>query len=248
MLAVFVFVGIYGTGCAKKVVPQPAAKVVEPAPAKPAPPPVPRVYLSASPSAITRGQSSILTWKSENASSVTLDGGIGTVSNTGTRAITPQSSATYTAVATGPGGTSESSVRITVTEAAATPPSPPRVSDAEFFQNRVRDIFFDFDNYDIRGNQQPTADQDSRALMERAKLRFTIEGYCDERGSEKYNLALGDRRANAAKEYLVNRGITGNRIDTVSYGKERPFDPGHNETAWAKNRRAHFVLKQETYP
>jgi peptidoglycan-associated lipoprotein len=76
-----------------------------------------------------------------------------------------------------------------------------------------------------------------------AQLNFSIEGHCDERGSEKYNLALGDRRANSTKEFLVGQGIAATRIETVSYGEERPFDPGHDEGAWAKNRRAHFVMK-----
>jgi peptidoglycan-associated lipoprotein len=132
---------------------------------------------------------------------------------------------------------------VTVEEPAVTPPSPPIISDADFFQTRVQDIFFDFDKYDIRSDQQATADNDARSLAERSNLKFTIEGHCDERGSEKYNLALGDRRANAAKAYLVAHGVSTDRIDTISYGKERPFDPGHNEEAWAKNRRAHLVLR-----
>jgi peptidoglycan-associated lipoprotein len=72
---------------------------------------------------------------------------------------------------------------------------------------------------------------------------ITIEGHCDERGTKAYNLALGEKRANAAKDYLVAMGVNASRISTVSYGKERPFDSGHSEAAWAKNRRAHFVVK-----
>jgi peptidoglycan-associated lipoprotein len=75
-------------------------------------------------------------------------------------------------------------------------------------------------------------------------VNITIEGHCDERGTKAYNLALGEKRANAAKEYLVALGVSGSRIATVSYGKERPFDPGHDEAAWAKNRRAHFVVNR----
>ncbi len=117
------------------------------------------------------------------------------------------------------------------------------ISDSEFFQTRVQDIFFDFDKYDIRSDQQATADNDAGALAERSNIKFKIEGHCDERGSEKYNLALGDRRANAAKAYLVAHGVSADRIDTISYGKERPFETGHNEEAWSKNRRDHLVLK-----
>ena len=79
-------------------------------------------------------------------------------------------------------------------------------------------------------------------MKKNPQYSLLIEGHCDERGTEQYNLALGDRRANAAKEYIVALGIDGNRIRTVSYGEERPFDPGHDEAAWAKNRRAHLVI------
>ena len=84
---------------------------------------------------------------------------------------------------------------------------------------------------------------DAGALAERTEIRLTIEGHCDERGSEKYNLALGDRRANATKEFLVSQGVAANRLDTISYGEERPFVQGNTEEAYQKNRRAHFVLK-----
>lgn len=245
IVAVLVFAGLYGAGCSKKVAPQPAMKVAEPAPAKPAPPPpVPTISLSASPSMITRGQSTTLSWRSDNASSVTLDDGLGTVPGSGTRMVSPRDSRTYTALATGPGGNASASTRITVEEPPVTPPPPPRISDAEFFQTRVQDIFFAYDKYDIRSDEQPIAAADIAALAERQDIRFMIEGHCDERGSEKYNLALGDRRANAAKAYLVAHGVLADRIDTISYGKERPFETGNNEAAWAKNRRAHFVLKQ----
>lgn len=237
-------VGVCTTSCSKKVAAQAPMKMVETAPPKPAPPPpAPSISLSASPSTIMRGQTTTLIWNASNATSVTLDGGLGAVSSSGQRLITPLKSTTYTAMAHGPGGDTSSSTRVTVEEPAATPPSPPMISDSEFFQTRVQDIFFDFDKYNIRSDQQPTADDDASALKDRSTIKFTIEGHCDERGSEKYNLALGDRRANAAKAYLVSHGISADRVDTISYGKERPFDTAHNEEAWAKNRRAHFVVK-----
>lgn len=131
-----------------------------------------------------------------------------------------------------------------MTEPPAPPPPAPRpISDAEFFSNNVKDVFFDFDKYDIRAEAQTTLQGDERAFRDRGNIRFTIEGHCDERGSEKYNLALGDRRANAAREYLVNLGVAADRVDTISYGKERPFCSEHNEDCWQQNRRAHFVLK-----
>jgi len=104
-------------------------------------------------------------------------------------------------------------------------------------------VYFDFDKYDLRADAIVTLDQNAAALKERSGIHLIIEGHCDECGSEKYNLALGDRRAQAARKYLVARGVEVDRIDTISYGEERPFDPGHNEEAWAKNRRAHFVVR-----
>jgi peptidoglycan-associated lipoprotein len=85
--------------------------------------------------------------------------------------------------------------------------------------------------------------QNARALNERRGIRITIEGHCDERGSEAYNLALGDKRANAAKEFLVAQGIDPARIDIISYGEERPFAQGHDEETWKQNRRAHFAMR-----
>jgi peptidoglycan-associated lipoprotein len=234
--------GVWTGGCAKKAVPQPAAKAVEPEPAKPTTPaPAPTISLSAQPSAITKGQSTVLSWKSSNATAVELDGGIGTVANSGRVTLEPSSSVTYTAKATGLGGSAVASTRITVNMPVVL--SKPQLSDRQFFEKRIGDVFFDYDQYDMRTDQQGTAEDNARALKERPNLRFTIEGHCDERGSEKYNLALGDKRANVVKAYLVDKGIPADQIDTTSYGKERPFDPGHNEQAWAVNRRGHFVLK-----
>jgi peptidoglycan-associated lipoprotein len=241
-----VAVVIMGTGCAKKVTPPPAVPKTEAPP--PAPPtPAPTIALSASPAAIEKGQSSTLTWSTTNASSVTISGGVGTVEASGNRNVSPSESTTYTARASGAGGTATAEARVTVTAPpAAEAPKPVRISDAEFFAANVKDVYFDYDKYDIRDDSANTLKMDARALSdsERSRLRFTIEGHCDERGSEKYNLALGDRRANSAKEYLVNLGISADRIDTISYGKERPFCTESNEECWQQNRRAHFVLKQ----
>jgi peptidoglycan-associated lipoprotein len=124
-----------------------------------------------------------------------------------------------------------------------TPPPPPAISDSEFFSSNIKDAFFDYDQYSIRDDARVALQNDARALGVRSGIRFTIEGHCDERGSEKYNLALGDRRANAAKEFLVTQGVNSSRIDTISYGKERPFCEEHNEECWQLNRRAHLVLR-----
>jgi peptidoglycan-associated lipoprotein len=108
------------------------------------------------------------------------------------------------------------------------------------FQNQ--DILFDFDKYDLRPDARSVLDRKVAFMNENASVRSQIEGHCDERGTNAYNLALGERRANAARQYLTTAGVSAGRLSTISYGEERPLDPGHNESAWARNRRAHFVV------
>ncbi len=240
-LAVFIVVGL--SGCAKKVAPPPAMKLTSSVPAPVPSPPSPTISISASPDPITRGASTTLSWASTNSNSVTIDSGIGAVLASGSRTVSPADSTTYTATASSPGGTATASTRVTVISPPAPAPAPKPLSDSEFFASSIRDVYFDFDKYDIRPEAQTTLDEDAKDLSQRPGIRFVIEGHCDERGSEKYNLALGDRRAQSAKQFLEAQGVSGERIDTVSYGKEHPFDPGHDEEAWAKNRRDHFALK-----
>ena len=106
----------------------------------------------------------------------------------------------------------------------------------------LQPVFFELDSADLSGAGQATLQENAGVLKKYATWQITIEGHCDERGSAEYNLALGERRALAARDYLVSLGIPATRVRTVSYGKEFPFDPAHTEAAWAKNRRAHFVI------
>ncbi len=106
----------------------------------------------------------------------------------------------------------------------------------------LRPVFFALDQHEIDGQGQQLLQQNADVLKRYPSWQITIEGHCDERGTAEYNLALGERRAIAARNYLVSLGIPADRIRTVSYGKEFPFDPGHTEEAWSKNRRAHFVV------
>ena len=108
----------------------------------------------------------------------------------------------------------------------------------------IRDAFFNYDEATLDGDAQAALSASATWLKSAQGSTYgvLIQGHCDERGTEQYNLALGDRRANIARDYLVSLGVDGSRIRTVSYGEERPFDPGHDEAAWAKNRRAHLVL------
>jgi peptidoglycan-associated lipoprotein len=106
----------------------------------------------------------------------------------------------------------------------------------------IQDAFFEYNDSSLTANAQNALTSSANWLKKNPQYNLLIEGHCDERGTEQYNLALGDRRANQAKEYLVTLGVDAGRIRTVSYGEERPFDPGHDEAAWAKNRRDHLVL------
>jgi len=106
----------------------------------------------------------------------------------------------------------------------------------------LKDIHFDFDRYNIRPAEAEILKENSALLKKYPGMKFQIEGHCDERGTGEYNLALGERRANSAKKYLVSLGISPSSISTISFGEERPFDQGHHEDAWTKNRRAHFVI------
>jgi peptidoglycan-associated lipoprotein len=122
------------------------------------------------------------------------------------------------------------------------PPAGPSISQQEFQAFQNQDIYFDFDKYDLRTDARTILDRKASFLNQNSSVRVQIEGHCDERGTVEYNLALGERRANAAKQYLTTAGISAGRLSTISYGEERPLDPGHNEAAWAKNRRDHFVI------
>jgi len=167
------------------------------------------------------------------------------VEASGSRTVTPSSSTTYRARATGPGGAANAEARITVISEGpeVAPLSPRPLRDEEWFPLSIKDALFDYDKYDLRDDARQALLDDSRALKERPNIRITIEGHCDERGSEAYNLALGAKRASVAKDFLVAQGIDPARIDIISYGEERPFALGHDETAWQQNRRAHLVMR-----
>ncbi len=125
--------------------------------------------------------------------------------------------------------------------ATAAPGTPPRPS--EFSANAaLKDVYFDFDKYDIRPADAKILDDNSGWLKANDVL-VLIEGHCDERGTNEYNLALGERRAKATMNYLVSQGIQANRITIISYGEERPVCTEHNEACWQKNRHAHFLVK-----
>lgn len=234
------------SGCSKKTpISTPSSKIPsETESSASAPIPAPTLSLRVNPTAIEKGQATTLSWNSENATSVTIDNGVGTVEPSGSREVRPSVSTTYMARATGRGGSAVAEARVTVTApSAVTPPPLSSITDSEFFAANIRDIFFDYDQYSIREDARAILESNARALRQRPSLRITIEGHCDERGSEKYNLVLGDRRANATKDFLVSLGIDPSRIETISYGEEQPFCEEHGEECWQLNRRAHFVMR-----
>jgi len=220
-------------GCKKK-------EVAPPPP--PPPPPQPTASLTANPNSIQQGESTTLTWQTTNATDVTLEG-MGTVEANGSRQVTPTQSTTYRLTAKGAGGTQEATARVTV----AMPPPPPQAaapSDEEMFNQNIKDAFFDYDKSDIRPDAQQALMADAAFLQQHPNIRFLIEGHCDERGSTEYNLGLGDRRATATKDFLVQQGVSADRMRTISYGKEKPFCTEHTEQCWQENRRGHLVFQR----
>ncbi|HKO04458.1 MAG TPA: peptidoglycan-associated lipoprotein Pal [Candidatus Acidoferrales bacterium] len=209
-------------------------------PSTPPPEPTPTATLAANPAMIERGQSTTLTWQTANATDITIQG-LGTMPASGTRTIYPPASTTYDLVAKGPGGTGSASARVTVNAPYASRSSAqPGPSEEQLFAQTVQDVFFDYDRFNVRTDQMRKLETDAAFLKEHAALRVVIEGHCDERGSEEYNLALGDKRATAVKKALLDLGVPAQRLQTVSYGKEKPFCSQENEHCWQENRRDHF--------
>ena len=217
----------------------------------------PTVRLTADQSAIERGQNTKLRWETANSKIVTISG-IGEVTGSGEREVSPRVSTTYTATALGDGGNATASVRVTVTDPPPPPiaerprsvaetPKPTNRSAADQFANVMKPIYFDLDKADIKASEQgklrTLADwlnrENNRTII------FKVEGNCDPRGTAEYNLGLGDRRARAVKDFLVSLGVDPGRIETVSYGSEKATGRDEGEAgivgSWANDRRADFI-------
>jgi peptidoglycan-associated lipoprotein len=240
MAATFVALGAV-SGCHKK------ASGIDPNALGPAPTTTaaaPTATITADPLAIDLGQSVVLNWRSQNATSVSIDG-IGEVNLNGTQTVSPSNSTNFHLVAKGDGGSTEANVRVTVrVPVAPTAPAPVTAdmgSEAAFHQN-VQDIFFDYDSYDLRPDATTSTAQAAAYLTSHPSIKVVIGGYCDDRGSAEYNLALGENRANAARTALVSAGIPASRLRVISYGKEKQFCTEETESCWQQNRRAQFSL------
>ena len=228
-------------GCAKK-------KPTPPTPVPPPPAPAPTAMLTANPNTISAGQAATLTWTTDFASAITIDG-IGKVDPSGSMKVTPTESTTYRLVAKNDTGSKEATARVTVTPASSSAPPPTSSStgndsDARLFSQNMKDVFFEYDSYDITSPNLSVIQSNARFLQQHAGMSFVIEGHCDERGSIEYNLALGENRAQSTKQALVQTGIPASRIRTISYGKEKPFCTESTEACWQQNRRAHFVYSK----
>jgi peptidoglycan-associated lipoprotein len=170
--------------------------------------------------------------------------GLGTVSTSGSRSVSPTRSTDYTITATGANGASvQATARVTVTQ-----PPPPKVAavpsstDEELFAQNVHDIYFDYDVYDLRSADASTAEQDASFLKNHPAMKILIGGHCDDRGSAEYNMALGQNRAETLRKALINAGVDAGRVRVISYGKEKPFCTEATESCWQQNRRDHLQL------
>jgi peptidoglycan-associated lipoprotein len=236
-LAALASVLIMTAACNKKVATAP------PPPTPPPAPPAPTATLEADPNTIQQGQTVTLKWQTTDATDISI-AGLGTLSSSGVKTITPDSSTTYTLIARGPGGSTDSSVRITVNPIPQAAATEPALSDDELFSRNVKDVFFNYDESKIRSEDQSVVSQDASFLSQHSNIRVVLEGHCDDRGSTEYNLALGESRADSMKTALVSQGIGADRLKTVSYGKERPFCNEDNEQCWSQNRRDHVTLQR----
>jgi peptidoglycan-associated lipoprotein len=254
-IGVLVFVGFMAiavSACKKKVAVAAPPPPPPPPPVKeaPAPPKAPVISaFIAEPNSIERGQSTTLRWTVSNATEASINPAIGTVAMSGNQQAFPSTSTTYTLTVKGPGGTASANAMVGVT----IPRLPlaavsPKKTITERLNLEVQDAFFDYDKSNVRENARVALSSNATAL--RAIFRdfpnatVVLEGHCDERGSAQYNLALADRRANEAKEFLTTIGVRPEQLKLITYGKERPQCTEANEDCWQKNRRVHFVSVQ----
>ena len=225
------------SGCKKKEKTLPPVETAPPTQTAPAP----AAQITATPPVISAGDQVVLSWRTADATTVSIDG-IGDVPTSGVKTVTPATSTSYHLVATGPGGTADASARVTVNGTPVVVVPTTTMSPEEEFKANVQDAFFDYDTYDVRNDAAAVLAKDASYLVSHPDIKVVIGGYCDERGSNEYNLALGQNRADASKNALVTAGVAASRIRVVSYGKEKPFCTESTEECWQQNRRAGFTM------
>lgn len=243
-------------GCKKKVPipsapPPPTPSATNEAPPPSAPLTVHINSFTGEPRSIEQGQSATLRWSVGNATDISINQGLGEVAANNSRQVFPSHTTTYTLTARG--GGSEDTRSVTIEVSSAVPPPPPatvgeKLSSSEMLSREAQDAYFDYDKNDIRGDARDALTKDAdlikRILAADPSFTIVIEGNCDERGSEEYNLALGDRRAIAAKQFLVQLGVPEDHLKTISYGKERPVCTDQDEGCYQRNRHDHLAPAQ----
>lgn len=234
VFAIVLSVLLVAAGCGKKKAP----------PTPPQPPTPVTATLSADPATIQSGQSSTLTWSTQGATEVNLQGS--KVDPNGSQSVSPTQTTTYQLAANGPGGNQTATATVTVIPPATPTPTPvatpPPMSDEQILAQTITDIYFDFDKADLRPEAQAALAKAAPVIKSHNNWVIRIEGNADERGSIEYNLALGERRAASAQQALVQNGVNGSQIKTVSNGKEKPVCTESNEECWQRNRNDHFSL------
>lgn len=248
LLASGVFVG-----CDKDT-PSPAPQSTAPTTATTAP----TATISATPGAIPVGDQVTIEWSTTDASSVSISGIGKSLPTSGKKIVSPPVTTTYRLVAKGPGGRAEAATVVTIMKTPVTvviqppptvaqPTSTSTMTPEQEFAANVVDIFFNYDAYEVRPDAQTNLSKDAAYLVNHPNLNITIAGYCDERGSNEYNVALGENRANSVKDSLVTAGVAASRIQVVSYGKEKPFCTDSTEECWQQNRRAGITLNSPSH-
>ncbi len=244
---------LFFAACGKKTGPVRPPTAPGPAPTAPGTPPTappPELEARVEPESIPSGESATLVWDARNADIVVIDRGIGEVDKSGRLKVFATQTSSYRIVAVGPGGNTEKTVTLTVAKQP-----PPTLAEeelagktvAEQFAYFVKPVFFQYDSSELKDEAKLTLDGNIRWLVqsEIKGLGVILEGHTDERGAAEYNLALGDKRAQVVRAYMVAHGVDPSRLITVSLGEENPFDPRPTEDAYALNRRVHFVLLED---
>jgi peptidoglycan-associated lipoprotein len=241
---------LIAAGCSKKVAVKPAVPPPAVQQAQASTPAKPVISLfAASPGTIDKGGDTTLRWAVEHADNVRISPALGPVQESGSREVFPAVDTVYTLTATGPGGTESATASVGIlVHTASKMPDQATKNQIQELLNRIQDAYFDYNKHNIRPDAQAALVADAKTLGEILKqypdYKLTVQGYCDERGSEEYNLALGEKRADQAKEYLASLGVPGAQLKTISYGKEKQLCDEHDEACWQKNRRAHITQEQ----
>jgi len=251
-LRLVLIVLLFFAACGKKPGPVPPPTTTAPpatAPGTPTTAPPPELEARLEPESIPSGESATLIWETKNAEVVVVDQGIGEVDKSGRLKVFPTQTSRYRIVAVGPGGNTEKTLTLEVGTQTPSLREEELAGKtlAERFSYFVKPVFFQYDSSELGDEAKLTLDGNIRwlVLSENKSSGIVLEGHTDERGTAEYNLALGDKRAQVVRAYMVEHGVDPSRLITISFGEEHPFDTRPTDEAYALNRRVHFVLVEE---